>query len=80
MALIDGVAAQLAGDFINQAVALGNHVVLMDRFEILLAREDECFWAKLATKGIYDSGNHLANAVLDKSWIAVGFLYDLNLV
>src|SRR3954453_4172958 len=37
----DRFAAHFCGDLVDQAVALGCNVVLVDRFKILLTRKDE---------------------------------------
>ena len=67
--------AQLA----EQAVAVGDDVVLVDRLEVLLARGDERVVAQLG-QPVDDAADHLPHAVLDESRAAVGLLDHRALV
>ena len=69
------LAAQLA----EQAMALGEHVVLMDRLQVLLARRDEARAIQFREAGD-DARDHLAHAVLDEARTAMGLFDDLDLV
>ena len=70
---------ELGAQLGEQAVALGDDVVLVDRLEVLLARRDEARAVELG-KARDDAGDHLAHAVLDEARPAVGLLDDLDLV
>src|SRR5579875_1043580 len=64
---VDGrapAAPQLAADLADRAVALGDHVVLVDRLEVLLTRPDEAVVVD-AREGVEHATDHLAHAVLD---------------
>ncbi len=69
----------LAPQLREQAVAFGDHVVLVDRLEVLLARGDEAGAVQPGEGGDH-SRHHLAHAVLDEARTAVGLLDDLDLV
>ena len=71
--------AQLARELAEQAVALGDDVVLVDRLEVLLAREHERVVAE-AAELLDRHPHHLAHAVLDEARAAVRLLDDLDLV
>src|SRR5262245_41078578 len=60
----------------DHPVALGDHVVLVDRLQVLLAGEDEGPFAQVA-EALDGHSNHLADAVLDEARVHVGLLHDL---
>ena len=71
--------AELAAQLAEQAVALGDDVVLVDRLEVLLARGDEAVAVQLR-EGCDHAREHLAHAVLDEARPAVRLFDDLDLV
>ena len=63
----------------QQAMALGDDVVLVDRLEVLLARRDEARAIQLGKAGD-DARDHLPHAVLDETRTGVGLFDDGDLV
>src|SRR5215218_10325791 len=63
-------AVELAADLRDQPVALGDHVVSVDRLQVLLAGVDEGAVAELG-EGLAHPADHLADAVLDEAGVGV---------
>ena len=60
-------------------MALGEHVVLVDRLQVLLARRDEARTVQLGEAGEH-TREHLAHAILDEARTAMRLFHDLDLV
>src|SRR5680860_1467900 len=73
------VSGQLGLQLADQAVALGDHAVLVDRLEVLLASQDERVVAEPGEL-VHRAADHLAHAVLHEARVAVGLLDHLGLV
>src|SRR5918992_2336080 len=69
----------LLHELAHQAMALGDHVVLVDRLEILLAGGHEGLVAE-AGEALGRHADHLPHAVLDEARPHMGLLHDLDLV
>src|SRR3954452_19553153 len=70
---------ELGEDLAEEPGSLRDHVVAVDRLQVLLAGEDEAAVAERRI-GLGDAAHHLADAVLDESGIAMGLLDHGDLV